>query len=208
MLSCFAAPFYANHIAQTDAFSSNINGYTTVNGKKAAVLATNPSGFGTSPLGPTWTRHYFLGADAQGRDVAARVLYGGRASLIIGIALGRSSPASAAIILGVLAGFFGGLTDSLISRSLDVIWAFPVYLLAIALCTALLVAGDLAGAGGDRPGQPVDPDSDHRRRLHPVRGPAGARRGAVGVRAGVRGGGGRPGRLDLEADAVPRSCQM
>lgn len=144
VLSCFAAPFYEKHIAQTDAFSSNINGFTTVNGKKTAVLATNPSGFGTSPLGPTWTRHYFLGADAQGRDVAARVLYGGRASLIIGITSALIT-CIIAIIVGVLAGFFGGLTDSLISRSLDVIWAFPVYLLAIALGTALLVQGISVG---------------------------------------------------------------
>ena len=144
VLSCFAAPLYANHIADTDPFSSNINGFTTVHGKKVAVLATNPSGFGTSPLKPTWTRHYLLGADAQGRDVAARVLYGGRASLIIGISSAIITCA-AAIVLGVLAGFFGGLTDSLISRSLDVIWAFPVYLLAIALSTALLVQGISVG---------------------------------------------------------------
>ena len=68
----------------------------------------------------------------------------GRASLIIGIASAVIT-CFFAIILGVMAGFFGGLTDSLISRSLDVIWAFPVYLLAIALGTALLVQGISVG---------------------------------------------------------------
>jgi peptide/nickel transport system permease protein len=144
VISCVGAPFYAHHIADTNAFQSNINGYTTVHGKKVAVLATNPSGFGTTPLAATWTRHYFLGADAQGRDVMARVLYGGRSSLLIGIGAAVIT-CFFAILLGIIAGFFGGLTDSLISRSLDVIWAFPVYLLAIALGTALLVQGISVG---------------------------------------------------------------
>ena len=42
-------------------------------------------GLGETPIGPTWHSNYFLGADNQGRDVVARVLYGGRASLLIGI---------------------------------------------------------------------------------------------------------------------------
>ena len=42
-----------------------------------------------TPIGPTWDiHHYFLGADNQGRDVAARLLYGGRNSLLIGIGVG------------------------------------------------------------------------------------------------------------------------
>ena len=46
-----------------------------------------------------------------------------------------------AVIVGMVAGFYGGVTDSIISRGLDVVWAFPVYLLAISLATVLLTQG-------------------------------------------------------------------
>ena len=49
------------------------------------MIKPNESGLGSTPIGPTWGPKYFLGADTQGRDVAARILYGGRASLIVGI---------------------------------------------------------------------------------------------------------------------------
>src|SRR5207253_4592430 len=83
----FLAPVYAHHIAHTDPFVSNLSGTTTVNGKRIDVLQQGGGalGLGETPIGPTWHSNYFLGADNQGRDVAARVLYGGRASLEIGI---------------------------------------------------------------------------------------------------------------------------
>jgi peptide/nickel transport system permease protein len=94
-------------------------------------------GLGETPIGPTWTSHYLLGADNQGRDVAARVLYGGRASLEIGI--GSALICSVvAVILGLFAGFFRAWVDMIISRVMDLVWAFPVYLLAISLSTVLL----------------------------------------------------------------------
>jgi peptide/nickel transport system permease protein len=135
-----AAPLYAEHIAETDPFASNINGTTTVDGKEVEVLAPNPSGLGSTPLGPTLERHYFLGADNQGRDVAARVLYGGRASLQIALAAALITLVLATL-LGLVAGLYGGRIDAAISRLLDLIWAFPVYLLAISLATVLLVQG-------------------------------------------------------------------
>jgi len=94
-------------------------------------------GIGETPIGPTWHSNYFLGADAQGRDVAARVLYGGRASLEIGIGSALICCA-VALVLALLAGFFRGLVDTGLSRLMDLIWAFPVYLLAISLATVLL----------------------------------------------------------------------
>src|SRR4051794_6211304 len=78
VLSAVAVPFYATHIAQTDPFESNLSGTTTVDGKVVPVIQPNPSGLGSTPIGPTLERHYFLGADSQGRDVMARLLYGGR----------------------------------------------------------------------------------------------------------------------------------
>jgi peptide/nickel transport system permease protein len=137
----FAAPLYSNHVANTDPFESNISGTVTIDGKTEPVLQQGGGklGLGETPIGPTWHSHYLLGADNQGRDVAARVLYGGRASLEIG--LGSALLASfLAIVFGLVAGFFGGLTDTGISRLMDLIWAFPVYLLAISLATVLLTA--------------------------------------------------------------------
>src|SRR3954470_5053175 len=140
VLSAAAAPFYATHIAQTDPFESNLSGTTTVDGKVVPVIQPNPSGLGSTPIGPTLERHYFLGADSQGRDVMARLLYGGRTSLQVSIAAAVLT-AVIATVLGLAAGFFGGWGDAVISRGLDVVWAFPVYLLAISLSTVLLLQG-------------------------------------------------------------------
>jgi peptide/nickel transport system permease protein len=89
VLACLLAPVYASDVAHVNAFDSNLSGTTIVNGKRVPVLAANHAGLGlgVTPIGPTWDlRHYFLGSDSQGRDVFARVLYGGRTSLLIGSA--------------------------------------------------------------------------------------------------------------------------
>jgi peptide/nickel transport system permease protein len=138
----FAAPLYAHHIAHTDPFASSLTAKTMVNGKRVDVLqqGTGALGLGETPIGPTWQRNYFLGADQQGRDVAARVLYGGRTSLLIGI--GSALICSViAVVIGLAAGFYGGVVDGILSRILDIIWAFPVYLLAISIATVLLTQG-------------------------------------------------------------------
>jgi len=86
---CLCAPLYAHHVAHTDPFVSNLDGKTLVHGKLVPVMqeSTSGLGLGVTPIGPTWDlHHYFLGADPQGRDVAARLLYGGRDSLLIGTA--------------------------------------------------------------------------------------------------------------------------
>jgi peptide/nickel transport system permease protein len=140
---CLLAPVYAHYIAHTDPFQSNVSGTTVVNGKTIPVLAptTTGLGLGVTPIGPTWdVRHYFLGADNQGRDVMARLLYGGRNSLLIGISSALICCVAAAL-LGVLAGYFGGVVDTILNWFFDVIWAFPVYLLAISLSVVLLTNG-------------------------------------------------------------------
>ena len=140
VLLCLAAPLYADHVAHTHPFRSNLDGTTVVNGKTVPVMEQESGGLGlgVTPIGPTWDpRHYLLGADNQGRDVAARVLYGGRASLQIGIASAVIC-CFVALVLALIAGFFRGWLDSGLSRVMDLIWAFPVYLLAISLATVLL----------------------------------------------------------------------
>src|SRR5213075_823473 len=131
----FAAPLYADHVAHTDPFVNNVNGTTIVDGKKVPLMQQGGGvlHLGVTPIGPTWDiHHYFLGADAQGRDVAARMLYGGRSSLEIGIGSAVIC-CIIATVLALIAGFFGGVTDSLLSRLMDVIWAFPVLLFAITV---------------------------------------------------------------------------
>jgi peptide/nickel transport system permease protein len=141
-LACLAAPLYATRIAHADPFRPNLDGTVTIGGKTLDILqeAENPLHLGSAPLGPTWHGQYFLGADNQGRDVAARLLYGGRNSLLIA---GSATLLclSLAGLLGILAGYAGGLADLVLSRVLDILWAFPVYLLAISLSIVLISQG-------------------------------------------------------------------
>lgn len=139
---CLAAPLYAAHVAHTDPFRSAINGEISIDGVQRAVLEANTEGLGLgqTPIGPTWRAGYLLGADNQGRDVAARLLYGGRASLFIAaVATALSLVVGAG--LGIVAGYFGGVVDAVLSRALDVMWAFPVYLLAISLSIVTIGSG-------------------------------------------------------------------
>ena len=134
-----AAPLYARHVAQTDPFEPNLSGTFELNGKTIQVIQQGGGklGLGETPVGPTWHSKYLLGADQLGRDVMARVLYGGRASLFIGV--GSAVLACLlALIFALLAGYFGGTVDLALSRLMDLIWAFPLYLLAISLATVLL----------------------------------------------------------------------
>ena len=140
---CLMAPIYAHSIAHTNPFASNIQGSTFINGKRVLLLQQNTQGlgFGVTPIGPTWNfSHYFLGVDNQGRDVFARLLYGGRSSLLIGTASAVVC-CIAATVLGLIAGYFGGPIDWVLSRIFDIIWAFPIYLLAISLSVVLLTSG-------------------------------------------------------------------
>ena len=84
--------------------------------------------------GPTGA-HWF-GLDELGRDILSRVLYGARISLLVGIVVVGVS-ASVGILLGSIAGYFGGKIDELISRIIDILLAFPGLLLAIAMVAVL-----------------------------------------------------------------------
>ena len=85
------------------------------------------------PAGPS--KAYWFGVDATGRDLFVRVLYGARTSLII-----ASSPRGSAlvigVILGMIAGFYRGKVDTLISRTTDVVLSLPILLLALGLASA------------------------------------------------------------------------
>jgi peptide/nickel transport system permease protein len=138
-----AAPLYAGSVAHTEPFRSNVSGTTVEGGEEVPLLEPSSTGLGlgVTPIGPTWDiDRYFLGVDNQGRDVMARLLYGGRTSLLISVSAALLCCA-AATVLGMLAGYFGGVVDGVLSRLFDVVWAFPVYLLAICLSVVLLTSG-------------------------------------------------------------------
>lgn len=77
-----------------------------------------------------------FGTDQYGRDILARVLYGGRYSLVMG-AVPIALAGSIGVVLGLLAGYYGSWADVLIMRVMDVWVAFPIMLLALAIVTML-----------------------------------------------------------------------
>ncbi len=79
---------------------------------------------------------HFLGTDAYGRDVFARIIHGGRTSLIIAI-LSTISACVVGSALGAIAGYFGGKVDSIIMRSLDIFMSVPDILFTMAVVFAL-----------------------------------------------------------------------
>ncbi len=75
---------------------------------------------------------HLLGTDDLGRDVLARLLYGGRVSLLVGV-FATILQVMIGTILGVLAGYFGGAIDAIIMRIVDIVMCFPFFIVAIAL---------------------------------------------------------------------------
>ncbi len=84
----------------------------------------------------TPSAEHLFGCDDLGRDILARVLYGARYTLFMGIAA-VAFAASVGITLGAIAGYFGGTADTIIMRFLDVLQAFPQMLLAIVVASVL-----------------------------------------------------------------------
>jgi peptide/nickel transport system permease protein len=148
VLACAFAGVYAHHVAHTGPNDNHLGDTFIKDGEQVRVVSKG--GFvngefiaGGIPVGPQlWHAggKYVFGADNQGRDVAVRLLYGGRNSLMVGIGSAIICTALA-LAFALLAGYFGGSTDWIISRGFDLIWAFPVLLLAIALGTALSING-------------------------------------------------------------------
>ncbi|URK88471.1 ABC transporter permease subunit [Rhizobium sp. RCAM05350] len=84
--------------------------------------------------GGQWT--YLLGTDAVGRDILSRLIYGARFSLFIGLVVVTISVISG-VLVGLIAGYFRGRTDTIIMRVMDIILAFPSLLLALVLVAVL-----------------------------------------------------------------------
>ncbi len=154
MVACCAlAPIYASRIAETSPNANHVTDKVKVGGVEKDVISAG--GTYTDPktgelrvravtiLGPTWWKaggKFVLGADQNGRDVAVRLLYGGINSLKVGIGSALICT-FVAVVLALLAGYYRGWVDWVITRFFDLIWAFPVILLAIALGSALAING-------------------------------------------------------------------
>ncbi len=139
LIFVLAAPLWANHVADTGPNATHTLEKVTVDGERRDVV--NPEG---KPIGPLWFGaggKFFLGADGRlGRDEMVRLMYGGRTSLLIGLTAAVITTLLS-VVLALLAGYYRGWTDSVISRVLDLIWSIPVLLLGIALGTALALGG-------------------------------------------------------------------
>jgi peptide/nickel transport system permease protein len=147
VIACALAPVYAKHVAGTGPNTNHILENVKVNGVETPVVS--PGGVihgklvASIPIGPTWFGaggKFVLGADQNGRDIAVRLLYGGRTSLFVGI-VSSAICVFFAVILALVAAYYGGWGDFTITRFFDLMYAFPVILLAIALGSALSING-------------------------------------------------------------------
>ena len=106
----------------------------------AALLAPAIAPYDPSELTPDVlagpTRDHLFGTDDLGRDVFSRVLYGARISPLVGVAA-MALAASIGTILGLIAGYLGGITDAGVMRSWDMLLAFPGIILAIVVVAVL-----------------------------------------------------------------------
>jgi peptide/nickel transport system permease protein len=130
-----AAPLYASEVAGTTPSENHLTEQTVIDGRPTNIVSVEGI-----PIGPTWHRSYLIGADENGRDLAVRLLYGARTTLMIGAGAVLLT-LLLAVPLGLAAGYFGGRTDALISRLMDLIWSFPALLLGALLSTAITLNG-------------------------------------------------------------------
>jgi peptide/nickel transport system permease protein len=136
--TALAAPIWAHDVAHTDVGTNHLTEVLKEGGRSVNVVALDGV-----PVGPQWFNaggKFFLGADDNGRDIMVRLLYGARTSLEIGV-IAALITTILAVITALLAGYLRGIVDFVISRAMDIVWAFPVVILGVALGTALSIGG-------------------------------------------------------------------
>jgi peptide/nickel transport system permease protein len=104
------------------------------------------------PRGPN--SEFYFGADKAGRDLFVRVMYGARTSLTVAL-ISTAASVLIGVTLGIVAGFFGGKVDTLISRGIDIVLSMPLLLFAIGIVAACGTTKEGCFAGLIRPGLSV-----------------------------------------------------
>jgi len=127
----------ANALWRSADFSSVVGGLVLVIIVAAGILAPLIAPYAPNQLNllhaleaPSWA--HFMGTDDVGRDVFSRVLYAIRLDMIV-VLFVTYAPLPIGVLLGTIGGYFGGVTDSVISRTVDVVIAFPFLVLVIAV---------------------------------------------------------------------------
>ena len=82
------------------------------------------------------SREHWLGTDAFGRDVLSRVIYGARTALAVGF-ISSFLGSTLGALIGVTSAYFGGRIDMIIQRFMDILLAFPIIVLALAVVAVL-----------------------------------------------------------------------
>jgi peptide/nickel transport system permease protein len=104
------------------------------------------------PLGPN--SQFWFGADAAGRDLFVRTMYGARTSLFVGV-VASGLAVLIGLVVGLTAGFFGGFVDTVLSRASDVLLAVPQILIAVGVVAACSTTKNGCLGGVIQPGLTV-----------------------------------------------------
>jgi peptide/nickel transport system permease protein len=115
------------------------------------IVPNSQDQFGV-PLGPNG--HLWFGADAEGRDLFVRTMYGARISLFVGV-VASGIAVFIGLVVGLTAGFFGGIVDTVLSRFADVLLAVPQILIAVGIVAACSTTKQGCLGGVLQPGLPV-----------------------------------------------------
>jgi len=107
------------------------------------------TGIGLPGVGPS--KAYWFGVDTIGRDMFVRTIYGARTSLTVAV-IATGLAVFLGVVLGTLAGFFGGWTDTVVSRTMDIVLSLPVLLLGIGIAATCSVTATGCLGGLIQPG--------------------------------------------------------
>jgi oligopeptide transport system permease protein len=125
-----------NRAAVASAFVLAAMAVVVIAGPWVARFTFDYADFGSAMTGPSLATSHWFGTDTLGRDVFVRTLYGGRISLLVGIAATAVSLAIG-VAYGAIAGYFGGRLDALMMRFVDILYALPFMFFAILLMVFL-----------------------------------------------------------------------
>ncbi len=115
------------------------------------IVPNSQDAFGV-PLGPNG--NLWFGADAEGRDLFVRTMYGARISLFVGV-VASGLAVFIGLVVGLTAGFFAGFVDTVLSRAADVLLAVPQILIAVGIVAACSTTKQGCAGGLLQPGLPV-----------------------------------------------------